>query len=95
MTETEIVRTSRARRIGAQLAVGGVVGFAGWSFAGPAVIAWWYEPPVKDAFSCASSVQAAVQQFVIAQFVCAAIGGMIALLAVFFFRRALGDRSAA
>lgn len=90
MTETTIVTTSPARRIGATLAVGGILGFVGWSFAGPAVIGWWYEPPVKEIYSCASSVESAVRQFVIAQLVCAALGGIATQLIVYFVRRAFG-----
>ena len=95
MTQTTIVTTSPARRTGATLAVGSVVGFAGWSFAGPAIIGWWYEPPVKEIYSCASSVQSAVRQFVIAQFVCAALGGIGTLLIVYFVRRAFGGNKPA
>jgi hypothetical protein len=82
-----------ARRIGVQLAVGGVLGFAASSFAGPAIIGWWYEPPIKDAFSCASSVRAALSQFVTMQLICAAVGGGLAMLTVFLVRRALASRS--
>jgi hypothetical protein len=85
--------TPTARRIGTQLAVGGVLGFAASSFGGPAVIGWWYEPPIKDAFSCASSVRAALSQFVTMQLVCAALGAVLATLAVFFARRAMKKRA--
>jgi uncharacterized protein YacL len=88
MTETLPVTTSPARRVGATLAVGAVLGFASWSFAGPSVIGWWYEPPVKEIYSCASSVESAVRQFAVAQLVCAALGGVIVLLITFFVRRA-------
>jgi hypothetical protein len=91
MPENTPVVTSPARRIGATLAVGGVLGFAGWSFAGPAIIGWWYEPPVKEIYSCASSVQSAVRQFVIAQFLCAALGGIATLLIMYFVRRTFGS----
>lgn len=90
MTETTAVTTSPARRIGGTLAVGAVLGFAGWSLAGPAIIGWWYEPPVKEIYSCASSVESAVRQFAIAQLVCAALGGVATLLVVYFVRKALG-----
>ena len=66
------------------------MGFSIWSFAGPAVIGWWYEPPVKEIYSCASSVEAAVRQFAIAQLICAAIGGIGTLLIAYFIRRAFG-----
>jgi hypothetical protein len=94
MAEAEIVQTTLARRIGVQLAVGGVLGFAAWSILGPAVIAWWYEPPVKEMYSCATSVRAAVQQFVIAQLVCATVGATGTLIVVFLARRALSKRAA-
>jgi hypothetical protein len=90
MSESPVVTTSPARRIGATLAVGAVLGFAGWSFAGPAIIGWWYEPPVKEIYSCASSVESAVRQFVIAQLVCAALGGIAVLLIAHFTRKAFG-----
>jgi hypothetical protein len=87
--------TPAVRRIGAQLAVGAVLGFAASSFGGPAVIGWWYEPPIKDAFSCASSVRAALAQFVKMQLICAALGGAALALAVFLVRRAMSRRAAA
>jgi hypothetical protein len=85
--------TPTARGIGVQLAVGGVLGFAASSFVGPAIIGWWYEPPIKDAFSCASSVRAALSQFVTMQLICAAVGGAAATLTVFLVRRALRNRA--
>lgn len=90
MTATTPVTTSLARRIGFTLAIGAVVGFSVWSFAGPAVIGWWYEPPVKEIYSCASSVESAVRQFAIAQLICATLGGFVALLIAYFIRRAFG-----
>jgi hypothetical protein len=93
MAEITPVTSSPARRVGTTLAVGGVLGFIGWSLAGPAVIGWWYEPPVKEIYSCASSVESAVRQFVIAQLVCAALGGIAVSLLVFFVRRAWGGKA--
>ena len=93
MAETTPVVTSPARRIGATLAVGAVLGFAGWSFAGPSIIGWWYEPPVKEIYSCASSVQSAVRQFAIAQLICAALGGIGTLVIMYFVRKAFGAGS--
>ena len=95
MTQNTLVPTSPARRIGTTLAVGGVLGFIGWSLAGPAVIGWWYEPPVKEIYSCASSVESAVRQFVVAQLVCAALGGIAISLLAYFVRRALGGGTGA
>jgi hypothetical protein len=85
------VATSKptARRIGTHLAVGAVLGFIAWSFAGPSVIGWWYAPPIKDAFSCASSVRAAVVQFVEMQLVFAVVGGVGLAVAIYILRRAM------
>ena len=52
------------RRLALELAIGAVLGFVAWSLTGPTVISWWYEPPSKDAFSCAGSVRIALAQFV-------------------------------
>lgn len=88
------ITTSSVRRLGAQLAVGAVLGFALSSFGGPSVIGWWYEPPSKDAFSCAGTVRMALGQFVTMQLTCAAVGGAGAMLVVFLVRRALRNRKA-
>ncbi len=77
-------RTSPARKIALELAVGAVLGFVGWSFCGPAVISWWYQPPSRDAFSCAGTVRDALTKFVTMQLICAAIGGA-GVAAGFFF----------
>lgn len=53
-----------ARRLALEVAVGAVLGFLTWSIVGPSVMGWWYEPPSKDAFSCAGSVRNALSQFV-------------------------------
>jgi hypothetical protein len=75
------------RLMGTSLAIGGVVGFALSSIAGPSVIGWWYAPPIKDAFSCASSVRAALAQLITMQLISAAVGGVLAAIIVFFARR--------
>jgi hypothetical protein len=51
-------------RITLPLAIGALLGLLLWSFGGPTVVSWWYEPPVKDALSCAPSVRQAVSDFV-------------------------------
>ena len=76
----------------AQLAGGAVLGFVGSSLLGPTVISWWYEPPSKDAFSCAGSVRSALGQFVTMQLVCAALGAAGLTLIVFLIRRAVRNR---
>jgi hypothetical protein len=77
------------------LAGGAVLGFASSSVAGPSVISWWYEPPSKDAFSCAGSVRTALAQFVTMQLICAAVGAVTLTLIVVLIRRALKHRAQA
>ena len=75
--------------LSAQLAGGAVVGFILSSVFGPTVISWWYEPPSRDAFSCASSVRTALGQFVTMQLVAAGVGALVLTLVVFLIRRAV------
>lgn len=80
--------TSVARRSALEAALGAVVGFVVWSLGGPAVISWWYEPPSRDAFSCAGSVKTALSQFVTMQLISALVGAVGAGLLLFTLRRA-------
>lgn len=75
------------------LAGGAVLGFAGSSAVGPSVISWWYEPPSKDAFSCAGSVRTALAQFVTMQLICAGVGALALTVIVLLIRRALKNRA--
>ena len=75
-------------------AIGAVLGFVAACLAGPALISWWYEPPSKDAFSCAGSVRTALGQFVTLQLVCAGVGAVMLGLILFLIRRALAKRRA-
>lgn len=70
-----------------------MLGFAGSSVAGPSVISWWYEPPSRDAFSCAGSVRTALSQFVTMQLICAGVGALLLTLVVFLVRRTLKSRA--
>jgi|SRR5688572_16453600 hypothetical protein len=92
MTE-EAAGSSSTRWILSVLAGGAVVGFAGSSLFGPAVISWWYEPPSKDAFSCAGSVRQALSQFVTMQLICAGIGAVVLAIIGYVIRRALRNRA--
>jgi uncharacterized membrane protein YccC len=93
MTQDSITQPrSGLRRVGVGLAVGAVLGFAASCFVGPSIIGWWYEPPIKDAFSCASSVRGALRQFVTMQFVCAALGAVVIALIVFLVSRSRSKR---
>jgi hypothetical protein len=77
-----------ARRSALEAAFGAIAGFVVWSLAGPAVISWWYEPPSRDAFSCAGSVKTALSQFVTMQLVSAGAGAAFLGVVAFFVRRA-------
>lgn len=85
---------STARRVGASFAAGSALAFVATGFLGPGIIGWWYEPPSKDAFSCASSVRDALAAFVKFQLISAAVGGVAMLLLVFLVRRSLAERAA-
>jgi hypothetical protein len=88
MVDETAATTSIAKKTGIGAAVGAVTGFVFWSAVGPAVISWWYEPPSKDAFSCAGSVKTALSQFVTMQLISAAIGAVGLAVILFVFRRA-------
>ena len=88
----EATGRSSTRLILSVLAGGAVLGFAGSSMVGPSVIGWWYEPPIKDAFSCASSVRAALGQFVKMQLTCAAVGAVVLTVIALLIRRSLKNR---
>ena len=90
MTDTKT--RAAARRFAIQVVSGAVLGFAGSCFFGPGVLGWWYAPPVKDAFSCESSVRNALTQFVKMQLISAAVGAVVVLIAVFLIRRAFTKR---
>ena len=80
---------STAKLVTALLAGGAVLGFILSSVFGPTVISWWYEPPSRDAFSCAGSVRTALGQFVTMQLVAAGVGAVALTLLVFLIRRAM------
>jgi Mg/Co/Ni transporter MgtE len=86
--------TSVVKRTATGAAIGAVLGFVASSVIGPAVISWWYEPPSKDAFSCAGSVKAALSQFVTMQLISAAVGAAGLAVTLFALRRGKGAQSA-
>jgi hypothetical protein len=77
-------------RITLPLTVGALLGLLGWSFGGPTVVSWWYEPPVKDALSCAPSVRQAVSDFVRWGLGVAALSALVTLTLVSLVRRRFG-----
>lgn len=85
--EKQPQKMSVARRLALEVAIGAVLGFVTWSIVGPSVMGWWYEPPSKDALSCASSVRHALSQFVLIEIITAVGGGVSLAVALFLVRR--------
>ena len=81
-----------ARRIAIELAVGLVLGFAGWLFVGPAIISLWYKAP-SGGLSCGPSVQDALRQFVEMELWCALAGAVGFVAVLFAGRRILKSKS--
>ena len=88
----EIAVASTAKRTAIEVGGGALLGLVLSSLGGPAVISWWYEPPSRDAFSCAGSVKTALSQFVMMQLFCAFVGAVVVAVAFFFGRRTLANR---
>ena len=61
----------------------------------PSVMTWWYEPPSRDAFSCAGSVRNALEQFVYFELFAAAGGGVALIAFSLALRRVLKGRDPA
>jgi len=78
-----------------QLGAGVALGFLVACLFGPRVISFWYQPPSKDAFSCAGSVESALTQFVWLQLGFAAVGGLGLWLALVFGGRLFRRKGAA
>lgn len=75
------------RRVAIEITVGIAIGFLLGTLFGPRLISMWYEPPSRDAFSCAGSVEKALGQFVMFQLVAAAVGGVVLAVLMVFIRR--------
>ncbi|HET9954882.1 MAG TPA: hypothetical protein VFQ61_10275 [Polyangiaceae bacterium] len=89
---TPAPRSSPVRRTALELAIGLVAGVVGASVFGPSMISFWYEPPSKDAFSCASSVEQALKDFLKLQLGLALVGALVLVLASFLVRRFFRQR---
>jgi len=74
--------------------VGIILGFVGASVKGPELVSLLFKP-LQDSFSCSSSVNLALTQFVQLQVTCAVVGGLLALTATFFWRRFFRRRAEA
>ncbi len=80
-------KPSLLKRTGLELSFGAVIGFVLSILMGPRAIGFLYEPPSKDAFSCAGSVEKALGQFVELELVVALLGGVALSVGAFVFRR--------
>jgi hypothetical protein len=74
--------SSAFMRFGVPPLLGAVIGIVLWSLVAPRVIGWWYEPPVKDALSCAPSVRRAIGDFLVAEMIIAGLAGLTMLILV-------------
>jgi hypothetical protein len=79
-------KSSAFVRFGVPALLGAVIGIVLWSLVAPRVIGWWYEPPVKDALSCAPSVRRAIGDFLVAEMIIAGLGGLTMLILVTVIR---------
>ena len=66
--------------------VGVILGFTGASAEGPELVSLLFKP-LQDSFSCSGSVNLALTQFVRLQLTCAVLGAVLALVAMYFWRR--------
>ncbi len=71
-----------------------ILGFAGACAWGPELVSLLFKP-LQDSFSCSGSVNLALTQFVRLQLTLAVLGGVLALLVLFFWRRFMRRRAEA
>ena len=74
--------------------VGVILGFTGATVEGPELVSLLFKP-LQDSFSCSSSVNLALSQFVKLQLTCAVLGAVLALVGTFFWRRFFRRRAEA
>ncbi len=91
---TEEAKKNNLRRILLATCVGVILGFAGASARGPELVSLLFKP-LQDSFSCSGSVNLALTQFVRLQLTCALLGGVVALVIVFLWRRFFRRRAEA
>ena len=91
---TEEAQKNHRRRTWLFLCVGVILGFAGASLRGPELVSLLFKP-LQDSFSCSSSVNEALNQFVKLQLTCAVLGGIAAFVVLFFWRRYMRRRAEA
>ena len=91
---TEESQKNARRRTWLFACVGVILGFAGASARGPELVSLLFKP-LQDSFSCSGSVNQALTQFVRLQLTLAVLGGVVALLVLFFWRRFMRRRAEA
>jgi hypothetical protein len=91
---TEEIAKNHRRRTLLFACAGTTLGFAGASARGPELVSFFFKP-LEDSFSCSGSVNTALTQFVRLQLTCAVLGGILALVALFFMRRFMRRRAEA
>src|SRR6478609_913164 len=93
VAEEEISKVNHRRTL-LVACVGVILGFVGASVKGPELVSLLFKP-LQDSFSCSGSVNLALTQFVRLQVTCAVLGAVLALVAVFFWRRFFKRRAEA
>jgi hypothetical protein len=91
---TEDAQKNHRRRTWLFACVGVILGLAAATFGGPVVVSWLYKP-LQDSLSCAPTVDLALTKFVRLQMTGAVVGGLGALLILFFWRRFMRQRAEA
>jgi hypothetical protein len=87
----ELTKNNRRRTL-LVACVGIILGFAGASVQGPELVSLLFKP-LQDSFSCSGSVNLALTQFVRLQLTSAVLGGVLALVVLFFWRRYMKQRA--
>jgi ABC-type multidrug transport system fused ATPase/permease subunit len=91
---TEEAQKNHRRRTWLFACAGVILGFAGASAWGPKLVSLFFKP-LEDSFSCSSSVNQALTQFMWLQLTLAVLGGVLALVVLFFWRRFMRQRAEA
>ena len=94
VAEEEVLKVNHRRTLLAAC-VGVILGFIGASVEGPWLVSLAFKPLIQDQLSCSPSVNDALVHFVQVQLTCAVLGGVVALVAVFFWRRFFRRRAEA
>jgi Tfp pilus assembly protein PilN len=91
---TEEAQKNHRRRTWLFACVGVILGFAAATFGGPVAVSWLYKP-LQDSLSCGPTVDLALTKFVRLQLTGAVLGGICALVMLFFWRRFMRQRAEA